>query len=83
MRILKSKPDPYPRGEFLNAINTKLDAFIRDHCAMTDVSGYESRKRMTPERLAEVFAKVRCAWIRGDGTPVVKVEGMHPEERLR
>ena len=34
------------------------------------------------EHLLEAHAMFHCAWVKGDGTVVVKVEGRHPEERV-
>jgi len=71
MRRQLNKPDRYPRGEYLTAMNGKLDAYIREHCAVTDVSGWESRRHLTHEELVELHRKAKCSWSRY-GTWVVE-----------
>jgi hypothetical protein len=67
----------------LSEINEKLNAYLRAHCPMTAVDGWESRKKLPRERLLDVFREAGCGWVHGDGTVVVAVNGRHPEERIR
>jgi hypothetical protein len=67
MRILKSRPDPHPRGEYLTAMNAKLDAYVKAHCPTTDVTGWESRKTLTRESLIALHEEAGCRWFhKGD-----------------
>lgn len=69
MRRPLSRSDPYPRGEYLTAMNPVLDAFVRAHCAVTNDSGWESREHLTREELVALHDAAGARWWRkGEGT---------------
>ena len=66
-------------GRRFGAYSLEWDEFWTPaEAARLDSYAFHYRKA----HLIEIHHKMGCAWIKGDGTVVVRVEGRHPEERL-
>jgi hypothetical protein len=70
-------------GVFSPAESDRLHLFVNSRSFPVWRNGSTYKRMMTdPEFLQHVHKANGCAWIKGDGTVLVEVQGHDPKERL-